>query len=42
MSTEELENTYDDIYQLWLLAILEIDNVERKQKMKDLLKKVNG
>lgn len=42
MSTEELENTYDDIYQLWLLAILELDNVERKQKMKDLLKKVNG
>lgn len=42
MTTKELEETYDDIYQLWLLAILEIDNVERKQKMKDLLKKVNG
>lgn len=42
MTIKELEEIYDDIYQLWLLAMLEIDNIERKQKMKELLTKVNG
>ena len=41
MSDGELENCYDDIYQMWLLAKLELDNVERKPRVEDLLKKVN-
>lgn len=42
MSKEELEDVYDDIYQLWLLAKLEIDNRDRRKRMKGLLEKING
>lgn len=42
MSEKSLEEVYDDIYQLWLLAKLEIDNVERKERMKTLLDEINA
>lgn len=41
MPPEELEAHYDDLYQLILLAILEMDNVERQRDMKELIQKVN-
>ena len=40
MPAEELEAHYDDVYQMILLAILEIDNVQRKRDMKALIQKV--
>lgn len=42
MDKQHLEEVYDDIYQLWLLAKLEIDNEERKERMKKLLNEING
>ena len=41
MKPEEIENVYDDIYQMWLLSMLELDNVERKARTKELLGKIN-
>ena len=41
MPSKELEEHYDDLYQLILLAILEIDNVQRQRDMKELIQKVN-
>lgn len=40
MPQKELEAHYDDLYQLILLAILEIDNVQRQRDMSDLIQKV--
>lgn len=42
MTPQETEGAYDDIYQMWLLAKLELDNVERNQRVKELLGKING
>lgn len=42
MSGDEIEAVYDDIYQMWLLAMLELDNVERKKRAKELLGRING
>ena len=36
MSKDELENWYDETYQLCLLAFLELDNVERTKKVSEL------
>lgn len=36
MSEELLEEWYDDLYQMILLAILELDNLERKRKIAEL------
>lgn len=40
LSDEELESWYDDIYQMWLLAKLELDHLERKQRVADVLTKI--
>ena len=42
MSDDEIEAVYDNIYQMWLLAMLELDNVERKTQAKELLGRVNS
>lgn len=41
MSDDKIEEYYDDIYQMWLLAKLELDNMSRKDKIKELLKQIN-
>lgn len=42
MSEKDLENWYDEIYQMILLAILEVDNIERNKKVKDLKQIIQG
>lgn len=42
LSPDELEACYDDIYQMWLLAKLEIDNLERKKRVEETLKQINA
>lgn len=37
----ELESCYDDIYQMWLLAKMEIDNLDRKKRVNEILAKIN-
>lgn len=41
LSDKEKEAYYDDIYQMWLLAKLELDNVERMQRVKKTLGAIN-
>jgi len=36
-----VEECYDDIYQMWLIAKLGIDNIERKKRVEAVLKKIN-
>lgn len=42
MNDEELENWYDELYQLLLFCILIKDNKDRKDRIDELLKKVNS
>ena len=42
MSDEELENWYDETYQLCLMCFLEMDNVERKRKIRELNEKIRN
>jgi hypothetical protein len=42
LSSDELETCYDDIYQMWLLAKLEIDNLKRKKRVETVLQKINS
>lgn len=42
LSPAELEACYDDIYQMWLLATLELANVERMQRVKKTLGEINS
>ncbi len=41
LSPKEVEDYYDDIYHMWLLSKLEIDNMERKKRVEDVLRKIN-
>jgi hypothetical protein len=41
LALKELEKCYDDIYQMWLLAKLEIDNLERKKRVETVLQQIN-
>ena len=41
MPKKEIESWYDEVYQLCLLAFLEIDNVERARKVKELKQKLD-
>lgn len=36
MGAEEIEKWYDDIYQMCLLAFLELDHLDRKNRVKQL------
>ena len=40
MSKRDMENWYDETYQLCLLAFLELDNIERNVKLEDLKDKI--
>ena len=42
MTDDEIEAVYDDIYQMWLLAQLELDHLDRKNRMKSLLEQINA
>lgn len=43
MSPVEIEEIYDDIYQMWLLSRLELDHhTNRANRITDLLSKLNG
>lgn len=42
MTDEVLEQWYDETYQMCLLAFLELDNTERKKKVEQLKKDVDG
>lgn len=42
MSDEELENWYDELYQLLLFCVLIKDNKDRKDKVDELLKRINA
>lgn len=41
LSPDKLEVCYDDIYQMWLLAKLEIDNLACKKRVEETLKQIN-
>ena len=41
LSPNELESCYNDIYQMYLLSKLEIENVERKRRVEEVLKNIN-
>lgn len=41
MSKDSIEKWYDDIYQMCLLAFMELDNAERKGRVKELKKRIS-
>lgn len=41
LSNVELEEIYDDIYQMWLLAKLELDNIARKKRISQFFKQAD-
>lgn len=42
MPPEEMEKWYDEVYQLILLAILEMDNVERRDRIRKFIQDLNS
>ena len=42
MEVKTLENWYDELYQMMLLALLEIDQIERNSRVKTLKADING
>ena len=42
MNADELEEWYDEIYQMLLLAILEHENIERSKRVKRLKENIDG
>lgn len=42
ISDEELEQWYDETYQMLLLSMLELDNIERNKKVTELKRKIGG
>ena len=42
MSDPEIEDVYDDIYQMCLLAKLQLEQADRNDKVRELIKKING
>lgn len=42
LADEELEKWYDETYQMLLLAMLEVDNIERNRMVNELKKKIEG
>ena len=40
MKNKEIEKWYDDIYQMCLLAFLELDNIDRKERVKQLKQEI--
>lgn len=42
MSKTRLEKWYDELYQMMLLALLLLDNIERTAKIKELKEKIIG
>ncbi len=42
MTNEELEKWYDETYQLSLICFLELDNVDRKKRVKELNEKIKN
>lgn len=41
MSDSELEAVYDEIYQMWLLAKMQLEHVKRKNTVSELINKIN-
>jgi hypothetical protein len=42
LNNNELEAIYDDIYQMWLLAKLQFDNIPRSKRIKEILLRTNS